>query len=257
MSKATNLTNTIRNFTKKITEAKKPNFKAMVNSMFDLAENPLKRIGVEVRRSVGVKFYQGDKNVAVLSYWHDRIVPDKGYENVYELEKEIYDTFIFVWNLKESKPEYPNGRESTLQTETSNGNPVIINIVRSDGVGFCAFNITVKIEGDSLSSQTSFDFLPEIIPGTIYVNSFGYDMTLVDYYQVVRRSNKTIYLKRIESKIVDGDGYAGKKMPVKDKFTDDEVIRSVLSGNGSWIRLGKDGRARLWDGEADYFNTMD
>lgn len=258
MSKATNLTSTVRNITRKITEAKKPNFKALVTSMVDEIIQPLQDCGVQLRKYDGVNFYQGNKNVAVLSFWHDRIEPDKGYTNVSALEKEIYDTFAFRWNLQgNDEPDYPNGRESSLQMTTSRGNPVTINIVRSSGQGFCALNITVKIEGESLSSPTSFDYLPDIVPGTIYVNSFGYDMTLVNYYQVVRRSNKTIYLQEINSKVLTGGGYSGKVEPIKDSFKDDKIIRSVLSGNGEWIRLGQNGRARLWDGKPDYYNTMD
>lgn len=254
MSKATNLTNSVRNLTRKITEAKKPNFKALVNSMFDSAVVPLRNVGVEALRE-GIKFYQGDKNVAILGFWHDRIDTDK--ENPNALESQIFQTLISTWNLQGNSDINQRGKTKTVTMETPEGNPITLTIDRSWGNGFASFYITVKIEGDSLASASSFDFLPNIVPGTIYVSSYGYDMTLVDYYQVVRRSNKTIYLREIKSKILSGGGYAGEKMPIKDDFKNDEIIRSVLSGDGDWIRIGQHKRASLWDGKPDYYNTMD
>ncbi len=41
----------------------------------------------------------------------------------------------------------------------------------------------------------------DIIPGTIFVATWGYDQTNVDYYEVTRATAKTVWLRAIASKV--------------------------------------------------------
>lgn len=64
--------------------------------------------------------------------------------------------------------------------------------------------------------------------GDIYYTSWGYDMTIVDFFQVVDITAKRAKVKEINSKVVEGHaGYSGKVIPVKDSFKDDVKIIST------------------------------
>jgi len=61
--------------------------------------------------------------------------------------------------------------------------------------------------------------------GDIIVNSWGYDQTNVDFYQVVAMTTKTIKIKEICDKMVEDSGYgngmACHTRPIKDAFVQD------------------------------------
>ena len=89
--------------------------------------------------------------------------------------------------------------------------------------------------------------------GDIIVNSWGWEQTNINFYQVVRVTNKTIEIKEIESKIVDGSMYAhGMACDVVPK------INSFLEIGASYkLRVYANGRLscpksyyymKKWDG---------
>ena len=88
-------------------------------------------------------------------------------------------------------------------------------------------------------------------PGDIFYNSWGYDQTNIDFYQVVSTSNKTITLRRIKSAFRDCNDYqmSGSKVAVKDDYCSDELLRKTpyLSG-GEWRVSFEFGAGCLWDG---------
>lgn len=56
-------------------------------------------------------------------------------------------------------------------------------------------------------------------PGAIFEYSWGYDQTNIDYFQVVRRSGSTVWVRPIGKKSVGGEGFmCDNVMPVKDAF---------------------------------------
>lgn len=99
--------------------------------------------------------------------------------------------------------------------------------------------------------------------GDIFFTSFGYDMTLVDFYQVVKIMPKSVSVKRINSEVVDGDCFTGKCKPIKDNFTNDDVYttRTDFSWNGKEkILKNADGRKHIgyeWQNNSVCFNHMD
>lgn len=100
--------------------------------------------------------------------------------------------------------------------------------------------------------------------GDIFYTSFGYDMTLVDFYQVVRVMPKSVSVKRIKNKIVENEsGFSGKCVPVKNNFVDDNIYntRTDFSWNGKEkILKNADGRKHIgyeWQNNPVYFNHMD
>lgn len=87
--------------------------------------------------------------------------------------------------------------------------------------------------------------------GDIFYTSFGYDMTLVNYYQVIRITAKRATVREIGSCIVSGDGFSGKKMPVKDNFISDEIY--TTGTDFSWN--GKETILKNCNGHIGYIYT--
>lgn len=93
--------------------------------------------------------------------------------------------------------------------------------------------------------------------GDIFVSSWGYSMTLVSWYQVVRFTPKKAVLRELNAKIVDGDGFAGQCMPVFEiqSTKDTKFISKTITENG--IKINNYEYARKWDGEPMHFNHLD
>ena len=62
--------------------------------------------------------------------------------------------------------------------------------------------------------------IPSVKAGDIFVSSWGYEQTNIDYYQVVGIKDKsTLTLREIGAKVVESIGYGtGRKVPSKDNF---------------------------------------
>jgi len=96
--------------------------------------------------------------------------------------------------------------------------------------------------------------------GSIIYNSWGYEQTNVDFYQVVRMTAKRIVLKPIAQQMVEGSmyahGMAHNVLAVKDAFLDNkkEISLTVrpegrLSGGESYAYYNK------WDGSEKYVSS--
>lgn len=90
-----------------------------------------------------------------------------------------------------------------------------------------------------------------IKPGDIFYNSWGYEQTNVDFYQVVSTTAKTITLRAIKGSSNDYNAYhmTGSKVALKDNFCSDELIRKTpyLMG-GEWRISFEYGAGCQWDG---------
>jgi hypothetical protein len=93
--------------------------------------------------------------------------------------------------------------------------------------------------------------------GDIFYNSWGYEQTNIDFYQVVSTTAKTITLRKIKGTSNDYDSYhmTGSKMPAKDSFCNAELIRKTpyLLG-GEWRINFEYGAGSQWDGSPMSFS---
>ena len=66
--------------------------------------------------------------------------------------------------------------------------------------------------------------------GNVLAYSWGYDQTNVYFYQVVRRSDKSVWLQRIAGESILGtEGFMSDKVrPVLNHFISDDVIRKIV-----------------------------
>lgn len=93
--------------------------------------------------------------------------------------------------------------------------------------------------------------------GDVIVNSWGYEQTNIDFYQVVKVGNKTIETKAIYSKNVEGTEYshgmACEVVAAIDSFKEDGEEHSFrVKAKGALSQPVSYGYFRKWDGAALY-----
>lgn len=124
--------------------------------------------------------------------------------------------------------------------------------------------VDVAIDQQKVIKHNTVKNIHNVKVGDIFYTSWGYDMTLVYFYQVIRVTPKMASVKEIRSKIVEGDGFIGKCIPVKDSFVNDEIYNT--STDFAWnnkeeaILKNADGRKNIgykWQSSPIYFNHMD
>lgn len=110
----------------------------------------------------------------------------------------------------------------------------------------------------------------EVIDGTIYCGSYGYDMTIYNFYLVLSHTRKTAMITEIKKEVIGGDAFHPIVVPVKSSFYDGERIvfdKKSFIGNPQKVRLyNEDGNAgfkvghiyaREWDGNSKLENHLD
>lgn len=94
-------------------------------------------------------------------------------------------------------------------------------------------------------------------PGTVFVRSYGYDMTLVDFFEVTRSTEKTVWVRRIKSEIVDETGFmSGHVIPAEPHEPDSDGEKMLRIKDSGWVGSGFD-LMHEWNGSPCYFNHMD
>ena len=73
----------------------------------------------------------------------------------------------------------------------------------------------------------------EITAGTVLYSSWGYDQTNIDFYQVVRATDKTVWLQQLEKEVVEQTGWA--HYAVKPKNVVKKVSEPVFDDSNTWI----------------------
>lgn len=100
--------------------------------------------------------------------------------------------------------------------------------------------------------------------GDVLRSSYGYNMTLINYYQVIELVSKSSVIVRELKQQKSGEGWSGKCAPVINEFIDEPVKMRVCAGNS--IKFSSCQRAykiepkiiagvKLYD--ASYYNTCD
>ena len=99
-------------------------------------------------------------------------------------------------------------------------------------------------------------------PGDVFAASWGYSMTLVDYFEVAKVSGTRVYWREIAHRTLDDQGPAGSHVvPVPGCFVEGgKAGHSTIRGDGysrPWFRVDDVRDAILWDGRPDYVNRWD
>lgn len=90
--------------------------------------------------------------------------------------------------------------------------------------------------------------------GQIVYDSWGYEQTNIDFYQVIEVKNKSVVIQPIQGKMVPSQGYssmAGLTAPVKDSFCGEPIRKNVNAwvsgGNPSYYLRSEHGIINLYN----------
>ena len=97
----------------------------------------------------------------------------------------------------------------------------------------------------------------DLTPGTILECTWGWSMTIVDFYRVVGRWGKAhVSLEKLEKKVVDGDGMVGRCVPDCGKVID-HITNVFYSKKYKALKLDKNRILSIWNGRPCYHNYFD
>jgi len=114
----------------------------------------------------------------------------------------------------------------------------------------------MTVTAEQLTLQTSKFELNQII-----CSSYGYNMTIVDYYVVARITKASVWLRPIGRIVTGDDGQGeGKAMPdASVQAADCNIFRKRIQhwDDGSQYISDSIKYFRIWDGRPQYHNTWD
>lgn len=99
-------------------------------------------------------------------------------------------------------------------------------------------------------------FQTTLEPGRILVNTWGYDQTNVDYYQVVEvsPSRRSVVIRKIAARSTEEGWLQGSCWPLADEFIGSPMLKRV--GEGESVKIHDWGSwARPWTPKADHWTA--
>jgi len=96
--------------------------------------------------------------------------------------------------------------------------------------------------------------------GQIVCSSYGYDMTLVEYYVVDRMTKASVWLRPINTVTSNDDGRGeGRAIPDSSwQASDDKVFRKKIQlSNGRQYISDSLKYFQIWNGKPQYYNSWD
>ena len=97
--------------------------------------------------------------------------------------------------------------------------------------------------------------------GDILMSSWGYSMSLVDFYKVIERKKSSIKLVNLKDKVVDGDGMSGKVVPTteteKDQYVDGKLFRIGTKWSKDVVCQVNGHSVVYWNGKPQTFDKWD
>ena len=99
-------------------------------------------------------------------------------------------------------------------------------------------------------------------PGQVVTGSFGYDMTLNEFFIVERVTDSSAWIRQVSTHVSNDNGRGNGTAiadPLLEPFgpiTRHKIQRSGLSGE-PWLRHKCVGFLRPWDGRPKYQNSYD
>jgi len=95
-------------------------------------------------------------------------------------------------------------------------------------------------------------FTHDVKVGSIFYDSWGYEQTNVDFYEVVKMVGKKSVLIKSIGKSRDGGGSYTEVVAVPGSYSNDDEGMVKRIGEGNYIRMNSFSSASLWDGKPKY-----
>ena len=92
--------------------------------------------------------------------------------------------------------------------------------------------------------------------GDIFYNSWGYDQTNIDFFQVVSVTAKTVSIREIRGNITEYNAHnmTGHTEAKKDCFCGETIRKTPFFSHGSWYLNMEFGVCSPWDGKPKNFS---
>ena len=124
-------------------------------------------------------------------------------------------------------------------------------------------HLIIQKEQRTKAAANSYDKSRPYV-GQILQNVFGYDCTLVEFYQVTKVTKCFVWVRKLKKEMVENiDGYGQKAMyrPVRNKFIDGSktLRRKIFKDRCTGYSISVDGytSAQPWGGQDIYEDTCD
>ena len=188
-------------------------------------------------------------------------------------EEDTYNTMIFVGDDKNLEFKDVNLQRvlSRNWKEAFDGKEIIIrNTILPEDMDFNNLKYA-KPEKEEVEEEPLPDYVKDytkdpqdVAVGDILTCSWGYSMTIVDYYRVTERKAKSIKLEKLATKTLTGGGYQGTCMPSNERAANrfQTDIQNKLFRIG--VKWSKDVVCQInghsvyyWDGKPDHYDHMD
>jgi hypothetical protein len=114
-----------------------------------------------------------------------------------------------------------------------------------------------KVERKERNKEENKKFLTSLKVGSILCNSWGYNMTIVDFYMVTKIKGSKVTLVELNNKYPNNDNgsLSGSKVVAGDVSERSEPKEYTV--RGSRVKINSSSSARLWDGQPMYENRND
>lgn len=111
------------------------------------------------------------------------------------------------------------------------------------------FESLLKKEKEKAKSKPGKDFRHSLKIGDILSYSWGYDQTNVDFFQVVKTTEKSVSIRQIASTVEQRGFMSGDAKPIKDRFVGPIQTKRVKPNN---LLNATHGIMKPYDGKPKY-----
>lgn len=162
-----------------------------------------------------IVFYFGDKEFGAFSVFTNFSDTDSSFQEEYEKLLICLSTKVGVrFSISQNK------ESAVLYTGIIDKLTINMKISKLENSMFVKFAVI----GKDLTSDTTFEKYSKVKVGSVFSVNKNL-MSITDFFQIVRRSGETVYIKRLKT-----DFKNGKMIPVTNSFVSEEVIKSTISG---------------------------
>jgi len=93
---------------------------------------------------------------------------------------------------------------------------------------------------------------PVVVVGDIFVSSWGYDQTNIDFYEVIKTTGKMAIIRKLEKKIVKRSVPNEYVMPVKGRYAGAPLRKKIQEYSGKpKFKINSYANAYPWSGKPE------
>ena len=112
---------------------------------------------------------------------------------------------------------------------------------------------SIKDDKDATKKKRK-EFKHEYVVGDVFVSSWGYDQTNVNFFQVVKNTDKSVWVREIGSNYKSTGDMCGMSSPRKDFFLNEDIKRCLVNVHGR-IKIGYHNARKCSETESFYTSS--